>query len=98
MVCRTSSSTTLPIGEEHPNVDPEQMADTGGEARLPRYATDVRQPTPEERREHVKFHLPYRNWCKKCVEAKGRDLPHRPVDRTQDGCGICGADFFYWMN
>ena len=38
---------------------------------------DPRRPTAKEVEEHERFHLPYRNWCPICVQAKGRDADHR---------------------
>ena len=38
---------------------------------------DPRKPSTEEVKEHNLTHLPYRNWCSICVQAKGKDLDHR---------------------
>ena len=34
-------------------------------------------PTPEEVEKHRVSHLPYRCWCPECVEAFGREWPHK---------------------
>ena len=37
---------------------------------------DPRLPTQAEVDEHNLTHLPYRNWCPICVQAKGKDMDH----------------------
>ena len=44
---------------------------------------DPKLPTGEEVEDHYRFHIPYRNWCPICVQAKGRDLDHNPSDRDR---------------
>ena len=39
-------------------------------------------PTPEERTRHNCTHVPYRPWCRICVEAWAREDPH--YSQTQD--------------
>ena len=34
-------------------------------------------PTQEERDRHECTHMPHRAWCPVCIEAKGREDPHR---------------------
>ena len=49
--------------------------------RRPRNPAD---PTPEEREVHcAKGHVPYRSWCKICVEARGREDPHSEQPRME---------------
>ena len=31
------------------------------------------EPTKEEREEHEKTHLPFRNWCRHCVRGRGKE-------------------------
>ena len=38
---------------------------------------DRREPAREEREEHEKTHLPFRNWCRLCVEGQGKEEPRR---------------------
>ena len=37
---------------------------------------DPKLPTEREVEDHERFHIPYRNWCPICVQAKGRDTNH----------------------
>ena len=55
----------------------------GFKLRLPeenefvRKLRDPRLPTPEEVEEHnIRGHIPYRDWCPICVQAKGRGQYH----------------------
>ena len=51
---------------------------TGGEeARNPKRARDPAQPTKAEWEAHQANHLPYRSWCKYCVEGRLDNPPHR---------------------
>lgn len=34
-------------------------------------------PTEAEKEEHSASHMPYRAWCPVCVQAKGKESPHR---------------------
>ena len=39
-------------------------------------------PTSDERERHyVSGHLPYRNWCHVCIQAKGKEDDHRKQKR-----------------
>ena len=51
---------------------------------------DPRLPTQSEVDEHNLTHLPYRNWCPICVQAKGKDMDHRSaVDRERGLSEYC---------
>ena len=80
---------------ENETIDEDVLQDRGGEAVVPKVVRGVNDPTAAERTLHNKTHLPYRNWCKFCVMGRGRDLPHRSRDRTEDGLPIIGVDFFF---
>ena len=51
--------------------------------RISRKVLDPQEPTKEEREEHEKTHLPYRNWCLDCAKSRGVGVPHV---RTSDEC------------
>ena len=39
---------------------------------------DPKLPTQEKVEEHyLRGHVPYRNWCPVCIQAKGRDMDHQ---------------------
>ena len=39
------------------------------------------RPTAQEMQAHSRTHVPYRNWCRHCVAARGPNKPHRRVER-----------------
>ena len=45
-------------------------------ARMAKTRRTPKEPSLEERIAHRLTHLPYRNWCEVCVEARGRNTPH----------------------
>ena len=54
---------------------------------------DPRRPTEREVEEHNRHHLPYRNWCRICVQGKGKDTDHRKS--TQEERGLSEYSFEY---
>ena len=44
---------------------------------MPVKMQDPKLPSPEEEKEHMLTHLPYRSWCVHCVRGKGRAMDHR---------------------
>ena len=47
----------------------------------------------QERDEHERTHLPYRDWCDICVKARGRRVAHRLVNKEERG--QVSMDYFY---
>ena len=71
------------IKEESSDEEPEVEGVPGERLRLPkenefvRKLRDPRLPTQEEVDEHyVRGHIPYRDWCPICVQAKGKGQYH----------------------
>ena len=52
-------------------------------------------PTPAERERHNATHLPYRPWCKICVQAKAKEDPHykRTDEELQNGIPEFAIDY-----
>ena len=46
------------------------------EAMVPKVPGKVYTPSPDEYDKHCATHLPYRNWCPICVQAKKRNPAH----------------------
>ena len=42
-------------------------------------------PTHEEKERHYATHLPYRNWCPVCDQARGREDDHKKKNKKDDG-------------
>ena len=38
---------------------------------------DPKLPSKAEREEHELTHMPYPNWCKHCVQGRGKEAPHK---------------------
>ena len=54
-----------------------EEAEVAEEALIPKKARDPSQPTRAEWEAHQANHLPYRSWCKFCVEGRLDNPPHR---------------------
>ena len=52
--------------------DEETQAGTRTTAKI----RDPMLPTQDEIDEHMKVHLPYRNWCCHCVQGRGKAADH----------------------
>ena len=48
-----------------------------GTIRGPRHVRDIRLPSQEEVDKHNLTHLPFRNWCPRCMKGRGKKAPHR---------------------
>ena len=80
--------TAEECGSTHAGEDCPRARDQVIEAQPPDDEEDVQRhpslrapdaPTKEEIAEHqASGHLPYRSWCPDCVEAFGRERPHKP--------------------
>ena len=70
--------------------DPEEL---GQEGRRPQGPREPEEPSYQERESHRRTHIPYRPWCRECVQGRGRDRPHKRIDRTSDGVPIISLDF-----
>ena len=50
----------------------------------------------QERDEHERTHLPYRDWCDICVKARGRRVAHRRRNKEERGqVPRVSMDYFY---
>ena len=47
-----------------------------------------RDPTKEEKEEHEKTHLPFRDWCRHCVAGRGKEAPCRTSKGTISGSEV----------
>jgi len=77
------------VGSEDPESTRDaEETETGGEEREVVKMLDPRQPSEEERRTHNLTHLPYRNWCERCVKGRGREADHKQL-KSQPEEGGC---------
>ena len=61
-------------------LDPE----VGEEEVKVKVARNPGNPTLEEVERHNVTHMPYRAWCPVCVEAKGKEEPHKRLEEKGD--------------
>ena len=55
------------------------------------------QPTPQERAEHNLTHLPFRSWCKQCVQNKSKADAH-PKQQRNSRAPVVQFDFCYFTS
>ncbi len=106
IVAPTSPSKSV-NGDEVPEDDAEPQDFTCGDC-LPEGAAfhqpeqvPIRKPanpsgpTAKEREAHNTVHLPYRSWCKICVEARGHEDPHykSTAEELQEGITEIAMDY-----
>ena len=75
--------------DENVEGDPEGLEEVGIDEKTESPVKVVRDPgcpTAEELERHNMTHMPYRAWCPICVEAKGKEDPHR-LNREGKGKG-----------
>ena len=55
------------------------------------------EPSEAERREHELLHIPFRSWCRVCVEAKGKDNDHtkQTAEKRLEGHPVIQFDFTF---
>ncbi len=95
--------------KEHANVDEKEPVDMNmnaddddGEGSIDEAEIPVKRPKnpadpkPEEKERHYsKGHLPYRGWCKVCVEARGREDAHyqQTMEELKSGLPKVAIDY-----
>ena len=80
-----------PVSPDEPEGPMEAAKDEGGllgqdkamepteETRFHRLERhDARAPSAREVKEHERLHMPYRSWCRVCVQARAPDQQHVP--------------------
>ena len=77
-------------GEQTPGVEEEEEKEETGtqptveQATKPTTGRDPRCPTEQERAEHELTHLPFRIWCRACVEGRLDNHAHPTLQRDHD--------------
>ena len=66
------------------------------EAEAPKVHPRIYSPSPEEYNKHCATHLPYRNWCPICVQAKRKNPSHRrKSDDVEKHIPVLSMDYMY---
>ena len=70
--------------EEGEELEVEERGEEGERLKLDKEEDFIREivdpslPTEEEVKKHsLMGHIPYRNWCHICVQARGKEMPHK---------------------
>ena len=56
---------------------------------------EIEQPTPQEIREHMASHIPFRAWCPHCVTGKAKGNPHFKRHYAAIGTPTIAMDYMY---
>ena len=55
-------------------------------------------PTRDDREYHELSHYPFQPWCRHCVRAKAKNMPHRRLkrhDHNGEGTAVVSGDFCF---
>ena len=55
------------------------------------------EPTPAQREEHCRTHIPFRVWCDICVRARGQASPHPKSQGKDDRYRVPQLVLDYWF-
>ena len=72
----------------------EEMDFDGEEGRPAKMIPDPGRPTEREKQLHRLTHMPFRAWCSKCVQGRGRDVYHGRVKERSRVARVC-MDFMF---
>ena len=59
----------------------EELVDAPEESAVQRFLPSPQLPSQSISDDHCITHIPYRSWCRECVEERGREMAHGCVDR-----------------
>ena len=84
-------------GREAASRAPARVSSAGaGDAVEARGPTLPVVPTAEERERHLLTHLPFRSWCRLCVQGRAKDAAHHlRGDEEARGLPLIQMDFFF---
>ena len=82
--------------ERDSNLSQEVAVEEGEEWRKPKAFTSPMRVTADERALHELTHIPYKPWCKYCVWARARNMPHGgKVEGTEGGVPRVSMDYHF---
>ena len=73
----------------------EESGEEEEEGRAVKMARSPGCPTEEMRKEHAPTHLPFRSWCRECVEGRLDNPPHRAVAKDERGVPEVSMDYAF---
>ena len=83
------------VGEQSPSAEEKLEAQVEEEAHVTKPLPTPETPTRSEVLSHNVTHVPYRPWCKHCVEGRDREFGHSTCDRGSHGTPIVSFDYCY---
>lgn len=63
--------------------------------RKPMWKSSPKEPTKEEKEDHNKTHLPFRNWCRHCIMGRGKEEACKKQDFQEIGVPEVHMDFMF---
>ena len=76
------------------DIDDNEGVDEGA-SRGPKHIRDIRTPSQEEVERHNLTHLPFRNWCPRCMKGRGKEAPHRKSEGGRGDLPEISLDFCF---
>ena len=76
-------------------VDEENGEDEEYGERKPEKMHDPREPSSAERKEHELTHLPFRSWCKHCVNGRGKEKACQKQEKREGESPEIHLDFMF---
>ena len=70
------SSQSVALSEQSPVFPPPDVPPGSQRVKQPKPLPEIKPPTAAEEARHKLTHLPYRRWCRWCVQAKMLNMPH----------------------
>ena len=75
---------------------PDEITTHEEEVQPMRVMPTPHTPTASELAEHRISHMPYRSWCSECVEAFGREAPHKSTEALRASwTPVISCDYLY---
>ena len=68
-----------------------------GAVRGPRHVRDIKIPSQEEVDRRNLTHLPFMNWCPRCVRGRGKEAPRRRCKEGQWELPEISLDFAFHL-
>ena len=75
---------TMKKGDDECQEEVEGESEEEFGKRVPMKKLSPREPTKQEREEHDKTHIPFRNWCRHCVRGRGKEEECRKTNRVPE--------------
>ena len=94
---RLFATPVAPVEDEEDQSEKVVIADDEPQAEVQdnKIAADPFLPSAAEVEEHRITHMPYRSWCRECVEGKAIGEHRRPRSQHKSLIPVIGMDYFF---